>query len=42
MVSKTIKEAKITTQWNAYTGYMSTYNVEIVNSFNLELLLEDT
>ena len=33
------KNAKITKQLHAYKGYSNTYNVEILNSFNLELQL---
>ena len=32
---------KITKQENAFKGYASTYIVEILNSFNPELQLED-
>ena len=34
--------AKITNRSHAYKGDMSTYNVEILNSFNHELQLKDT
>ena len=39
---KIIKNAKIMTQSIAYKGYVSTYNFEILNSFNYELQLKDT
>ena len=35
------KKAKITKRSHTYKGYSSTYNVEIVNSFNSELQLKD-
>ena len=33
---------KITKEQHAFKGYGSTYNVEILNSFNPELQLKDT
>ena len=36
------KNIKITKQEHASKGYASTYNVEILNSFNPELQLKDT
>ena len=36
------KNIKITKQEHAFRGYASTYNVEILNSFNPELQLKDT
>ena len=36
------KNAKITKRSHAYKGYVSTHNVEILNSFNSELQLKDT
>ena len=36
------KNAKIIKRANAFKGYASSYNVEILNSFNLELQLKDT
>ena len=36
------KNIKITKQEHAFKGYASTYNVEILNSFNPELQLKDT
>ena len=36
-----IQKMKITKQENAFKGYASTYIVEILNSFNPELQLED-
>ena len=36
------KNVKITKQSHASRGYASTYNVETLNSFNLELQLKDT
>ena len=37
LLKKTIKNAKITKQSPAYKSYASTYNFEILNSFNPEL-----
>ena len=39
---KIIKNAKIMMQSIAYKGYVSTYNFEILNSFNYELQPKDT
>lgn len=39
--TKTIKNAKKMELSHAYRGYASTCNVEILNSFNLELLVKD-
>ena len=36
------KNTKIATQEHCFKGYASTYNVEILNSFNPELELKDT
>ena len=36
------KNIKITKRGHAFKGYASTYNVEILNSFNPELQLKDT
>ena len=36
------KNVKITKRSRAYRGYVSTYNVEILNSFNPEQQLKDT
>ena len=36
------KNTKITKQEQAFKGYTSTYNVEILNSFNPELQGKDT
>ena len=36
------KNTKITKQEQAFKGYASTYNVEILNSFNPELQGKDT
>ena len=36
------KNAKITKQTHAFKDYASSYNVEILNSFNPELQLKDT
>ena len=36
------KNTKITKQEQAFKGYTSTYNVEILNSFNPELQSKDT
>ena len=36
------KECKVAKQYHAYKDYASTYNDEILNSFNPELQLEDT
>ena len=36
------KKAKIIKKSHAYKGYASTYNIEIMNSFNPELQLKDT
>ena len=36
------KIVKITKQSRAFKGYASSYNVEILNSFNPELQLKDT
>ena len=36
------KYAKITKQPHAFRGYASSYDVEILNSFNAELCLKDT
>ena len=36
------KNIKITKQGHGFKGYVSTYNVEILNSFNPELQLKDT
>ena len=38
----TEKSAKITKWEHAFKGYASTYNGEILNSFNPELQLKDT
>ena len=35
------KNVKITKRTHAFKGYASTYNVEILNLFNLELQLRD-
>ena len=40
--TKTIKEAKIAKRSHVCRGYATTYNVEILNSFNSELQLKDT
>ena len=37
--SKKILDAKVTKRSHAYKGYASSYNVKILNSFNLELRL---
>ena len=39
---KIIKKLKITKQSHAFKGYANTYNVEILNSFNPVLQLNDT
>ena len=39
---KTIKNAKITKKSHANEGYASTYDIEILNSFNPELPFKDT
>ena len=36
------KNIKIAKQEHAFRGYASTYNVEILNSFNPEVQLKDT
>ena len=36
------KNTKITKRKHAFEGYASTYNAEILNSFNPELLIKDT
>ena len=36
------KNVKITKRKDAFKGFASTYNVEILNSFNPELQLKDT
>ena len=36
------KNVKITKQEHAFKGYASVYNVEVLNSFNIELQLKDT
>ena len=36
------KNGKITKEFYAYKGYASSYNVNILNSFNTELQLKDT
>ena len=36
------KNIKITKREHAFKGFASTYNVEILNSFNPELQLKDT
>ena len=36
------KNVKITKRAHAFKGFVSSYNVEILNSFNLELQLKDT
>ena len=36
------KNVKITKRAHAFKGYASSYNVEVLNSFNLELELKDT
>ena len=36
------KNIKITKRDHAFKGYESTYNVEILNSFHLELQFKDT
>ena len=36
------KNVKITKRKDAFKGFTSTYNVEILNSFNPELQLKDT
>ena len=36
------KNIKITKQEHGFKGYESTYNVEILNSFNPELQLKDS
>ena len=38
----TMKTVKIKKHAHAYKGYMITYNVELLNSFNPELQFEDT
>ena len=38
----TKQNVKITTQADAFNGYASCYNVDILNSFNPELKLKDT
>ena len=38
---KTMKYIKITTKSHAYKGYASSYNVEILNSFNPEIQLKN-
>ena len=38
---KTINDLKITKQSHAYKSYASTLNVDLLNSFNPELLLKD-
>ena len=37
-----IKNVKITKRFHAYKGYGSTCKVEILNSFNVELEVQDT
>ena len=39
---KNIENVKITKRSHAYKGCGSTYNVDILNSFNLELQLKNT
>ena len=39
---ETIKNAKMKRQLHGYKAYASTYNVEILNTFNPELQLKDT
>ena len=36
------KDVKVTKRANAFKGYASSYNVEILNYFNPELQLKDT
>ena len=36
------KKKKITKREHAFKGYASTYNVDILNSFNPELQIKDT
>ena len=42
MKKRLYKKAKIAKRYQAYIDYVSTYIVEILNSFNLELQLKDT
>ena len=42
MIQKNGKNIQITKQKHAFKGYASTYDVEILNSFNPELQLKDT
>ena len=37
MKKKTLKNANIMKRSYAFKGYMSTYNLEMLNSFNLEV-----
>ena len=39
---ETKKNVKITGREHSFKGFVSTYNVEILNSFNVELQLKDT
>ena len=41
-ISKNFLNVKITKRVHAFKGYVSTYNVEILNSFNPELKVKDT
>ena len=36
------KNVKITKRWHTFKGFASSFNVEILNSFNPELQLKDT
>ena len=36
------KNVKITKRWHTFKGFPSSFNVEILNSFNPELQLKDT
>ena len=42
MKKKPTKKAKITKESHVYKCYATTYNVEILNSFNSELQFKDT
>ena len=42
LTQRTIEHAKTAKRFNAYKGYTSTYNVDILNYFNHELKLKNT
>ena len=41
-IKNCVKNVKIAKQSHAYKGYVSTYNVDMLSSFNLELQLKNT